>query len=66
MKNSFDMKCLQLAHHFLFDLQGKTRPNDANELAQAIQDVIESHCKIIEERPASVPRVGEAPQRFLK
>lgn len=50
MKYSFDPKCLQLAHHFLFDLQGKTRPGDADELAQAIQDVIEAHCRVIEER----------------
>jgi len=46
---SYDPKCHYLAEHFLSDVDGATK-GDALELAQAIQDVCEEHCRDVARR----------------
>lgn len=48
---SYDPKSYYLAEHFLEDVDGATK-DDALELAQAIQDVCEEHCRDVERRVA--------------
>ena len=48
---SYDPKSYYLAEHFLSDVDGAT-DGDRLELAQAIQDVCEEHCRDVEQRVA--------------
>lgn len=45
----YDAKCYELAKHFLSDSRGLD-DEDVQKLAQAIQDLCEEHCQMIEAR----------------
>lgn len=55
---TYDPKSFYLAEHFLSDVDGATDA-DKLELAQAIQDVCEEHCRDVARRvEAYMSRVG--------